>query len=90
MKVRLEADNPGYLLRPEMFVDVELPVTLEAALSVPRDAVLDSGLRKTVFVDSGRQVFEPREIETGGASAIPSRSSAASNPASASSSRARS
>jgi Cu(I)/Ag(I) efflux system membrane fusion protein len=65
MKVRLEAENPGYLLRPEMFVDVELSIELPAALSVPVDAVVDSGLRKTVFVERGQGSFEPREVETG-------------------------
>jgi Cu(I)/Ag(I) efflux system membrane fusion protein len=65
LKVRLEADNPGYILRPDMFVDVELPVTFPPAVVVPADAVLDSGLRKTVFVDRGNGVFEPREVETG-------------------------
>jgi len=65
LKVRLELDNPGYVLRPDMFVDVEFPVTLPPALSVPADAILDSGLRKTVFVDIGNGFFEPREVETG-------------------------
>ena len=65
LKVRLELDNPGYVLRPDMFVDVEFPVTLPPALTVPADAILDSGLRKTVFVDRGNGFFEPREVETG-------------------------
>jgi membrane fusion protein, copper/silver efflux system len=63
--VRLELDNPGYALRPDMFVDVEFPVTLPAALAVPADAVLDSGRKKTVFVDRGNGFFEPRQVETG-------------------------
>jgi membrane fusion protein, copper/silver efflux system len=65
LKVRLEANNPGYLLRPDMPVDVELPVMLPAMLSIPSEAVLDSGLRKTVFVEKSVGVFEPREVETG-------------------------
>jgi membrane fusion protein, copper/silver efflux system len=65
MKVRLEADNPGYVLRPDMFVDVELPVTLEPTLAVPADAVVDTGLKRTVFVDRGNGFFEPREVQTG-------------------------
>jgi membrane fusion protein, copper/silver efflux system len=65
LKVRLELDNPGFVLRPDMFVDVEFPVTLPPALTVPVDAILDSGLRKTVFVDRGNGFFEPREVETG-------------------------
>jgi membrane fusion protein, copper/silver efflux system len=65
MKVRLDAENPGYLLRPDMFVDVELPLALPEALVLPIEAVLDSGLRKTVFVVQGDGVFEPRTVETG-------------------------
>ncbi len=65
LKVRLEADNPGYLLRPDMYVDVELPVRLPSAITVAADAVLDSGLAKTVFVDKGDGVFERRAVQTG-------------------------
>jgi membrane fusion protein, copper/silver efflux system len=48
-----------------MFVDVELPVQLPAGLTVPADAIIDSGLRKTVFVNRGNGYFEPRRVETG-------------------------
>jgi len=65
LKVRLEADNPDYALKPDMFVDVELPISLPPTITVPADAVLDSGLKKTVFVDRGNGLFEPREVETG-------------------------
>jgi len=65
LKVRLEVDNPGYQLRPDMFVDVELPVTATQMLSVPAEAVIDSGLRKTVFVEKSAGIFEPREVATG-------------------------
>jgi RND family efflux transporter MFP subunit len=65
LKLRLEADNPGYALRPEMFVDVELPVTVPPGLTIPADALLDSGLRQQVFVDRGDGFFEPRSVKTG-------------------------
>ena len=65
LKVRMEMDNPGYTLRPDMFVDVEFPIQLPPAVTVPVNAVLDTGLRKTVFVDRGHGFFEPREVETG-------------------------
>ena len=65
LKVRLEAANPQRALKPGMFVDVEFPVDLPATLVVPADAIVDSGLRKTVFVDRGHGYFEPRLIETG-------------------------
>jgi Cu(I)/Ag(I) efflux system membrane fusion protein len=65
LKVRLEIDNPDYVLRPDMFVDVELLVAYSDVIAVPVDAVLDSGLKKTVYVDRGEGSFEPREVETG-------------------------
>ena len=65
LKVRLEAANPQRALKPGMFVDVEFPVDLPETLVVPADAIVDSGLRKTVFVDRGNGYFEPRLVETG-------------------------
>ena len=65
LKLRLEADNPGFALRPEMYVDVELPVARRAGLTVPQDAVLDSGREQRVYVESRGGVFEPRPVRTG-------------------------
>ncbi|HTG02224.1 MAG TPA: efflux RND transporter periplasmic adaptor subunit [Nitrospirota bacterium] len=65
LKLRLEVDNPDLVLRPDMFVDVELPVTFPRAITVPVDAVRYSGLRKTVYIDRGNGLFEPRAVETG-------------------------
>jgi len=65
LKLRLEANNPGFALRPDMFVDVELPVAMPAGLTVPLDAVLDSGREQRVFVERSNGVFEPRPVQTG-------------------------
>jgi Cu(I)/Ag(I) efflux system membrane fusion protein len=65
LKARLEAANPKWALKPGMFVDVEFPVGVPPTLVVPADAIVDSGLRKTVFVDRGDGYFEPRLVETG-------------------------
>jgi membrane fusion protein, copper/silver efflux system len=65
LKVRLEADNPGLILKPEMFVDVDFRFGMPPQITVPAEAVLDSGLRKTVFVDRGNGFLEPREVEVG-------------------------
>lgn len=65
LKVQLVVDNPHYDLRPDMFVDVEIPITLPASLHVPADAVIDSGSRTIVYVDAGNGTFEPRRVETG-------------------------
>jgi Cu(I)/Ag(I) efflux system membrane fusion protein len=65
LKLRLEADNPGFALRPDMVVDVELPAPTSAGLSVPVDAVIDSGGEQRVYVESSGGVFEPRIVQTG-------------------------
>jgi Cu(I)/Ag(I) efflux system membrane fusion protein len=65
LKLRLEVDNPDYTLKPDMFVDVELPLSLAEAIVVPAEAVLDAGLRQTVFVERGDGYFEPRTVHLG-------------------------
>ncbi|MEK7755007.1 MAG: efflux RND transporter periplasmic adaptor subunit, partial [Acidobacteriota bacterium] len=65
LKVRLEADNPVLALKPDMFVDVDFQVAMPRRLVVPAEAVLDAGLKKTVFVDLGNGYLEPRQVETG-------------------------
>ena len=64
-KVRLEFANPREELKPEMFADVVLESAPRTALTVPDDAVLDSGTRKVVFVSKGEGVLEPREVTVG-------------------------
>ncbi len=64
LKVRLVAENHEFTLRPGMTVDVEFQVSTSTAVTIPVDAVINSGTRKTVFVDHGNGFFEPREIRT--------------------------
>ena len=65
LKLRLETDNPGMLLRPDMYVDVEFRAPAPAGISVPAGAVLDSGMQKIVYLETGDGVFEPRPVELG-------------------------
>ena len=64
-KVRFSIPNPSGQLKPQMFTDVELKVNLGQKLAVPDDAVIDTGLRKIVYVDKGDGYFEPRVVTTG-------------------------
>jgi multidrug efflux pump subunit AcrA (membrane-fusion protein) len=48
-----------------MFVEVDFQFFQSARLSVPAAAVMDTGTRKTVFVDKGNGVLEPRQVQTG-------------------------
>jgi Cu(I)/Ag(I) efflux system membrane fusion protein len=65
LKLRLEVDNPGSELRPDMIVDVSMEAAIPPALTIPADAIVRTGLTGTVFVDHGNGYFEPRTIETG-------------------------
>lgn len=64
--VRVELANPGRLLKPAMFAQVEVQVGSAApALTVPDSAIIDSGKRRIVLVQRAEGRFEPREVKTG-------------------------
>jgi Cu(I)/Ag(I) efflux system membrane fusion protein/cobalt-zinc-cadmium efflux system membrane fusion protein len=66
VKARFDIDNPDFILKPEMYVNVRLesePVS--DALTIPVEAVLHSGEKQTVFVALGDGKFEPRQVKTG-------------------------
>jgi len=63
VRVRLELPNPGLRLKPEMFAEVAFNAPIGRALVIPESAVLDSGLRRIVFVDGGKGMYEPRNVE---------------------------
>jgi Cu(I)/Ag(I) efflux system membrane fusion protein len=64
-KVRLEFGNPAMRLKPGMFLNVSLEVRQPPQLVVPRDAVIDTGMRQLVLVDEGNSRFTLREIKVG-------------------------
>ena len=66
-KVRIELANPGRLLKPAMFANVELTArqVQVKTLAVPESAVLDSGTRQVVLVRRGAGLFEPRTVKLG-------------------------
>ncbi len=64
--VRVELANPGLLLKPAMFAQVELPVAAKGSVvTVPVSAVIDSGTRQIVLVQLEEGRFEPREVKLG-------------------------
>ncbi len=65
-KVRLEFENPGYFLKPGMFVSVQIASELEpSVVLVPDSAVLRSGEKNTVFVALPGGKFDPRAVVLG-------------------------
>lgn len=64
--VRLELANPGGLLKPAMYADVEFAAAGKGRmLSVPLSAVLRDGMRYKVLVELAAGRFEPREVRLG-------------------------
>lgn len=63
--VRIQVENPGTRLKPGMVVQTLFRISLGNVLTVPREAVLDSGTEKIVYVADENGVFEQRRIQTG-------------------------
>lgn len=66
-KVRVELANPGGMLKPDMYANVQLDAGGGKAgvLAVPDSAVIDSGTRQVVLVQRAEGLFEPREVRLG-------------------------
>jgi multidrug efflux pump subunit AcrA (membrane-fusion protein) len=64
-KARIEMPNPEQKLKPGMFANVELKKNLGNAIVIPDDAVIDTGVRRIVFVRVENSKFEPREVKIG-------------------------
>jgi RND family efflux transporter MFP subunit len=65
LKARLEFPNPKLELKPGMYVNVAISSPAAEALAVPESAVIDTGVRKVVFVKQGEGTFIPREVTVG-------------------------
>ncbi len=65
VRARIEVPNPEGKLKPEMFADVLFRIPLGERLMVPAEAVLDTGMRKVVFVVHSSGHFTAREVTAG-------------------------
>ena len=66
LKARVEVANPGGLLVPGMFANVNFTPSAQAeALLVPSEAVIQTGSRKVVIVAREGGKFQPVDVETG-------------------------
>ncbi|WAC06459.1 MAG: efflux RND transporter periplasmic adaptor subunit [Thermodesulfobacteriota bacterium] len=64
-KIRFTIPNPEGKLKPNMFTDVVLKISLGTKLVIPEDALIDTGVRQIVYIDKGEGYFEPREVVPG-------------------------
>jgi RND family efflux transporter MFP subunit len=65
LKIRVELANQEYKIKPDMYANVELKLDYGKKLSVPQEAVLDSGASQMVFVAGEGGYFEPRKVTLG-------------------------
>ena len=65
VKIRIEFSNSDGVLKPGMYGEVEIKTMAGKKPAIPQEAVLDSGIRKLVFVDKGQGMYEPREVKLG-------------------------
>lgn len=61
-KVRISVPNAKLRLRPEAYVDVTIRSPLGEQVTVPFDAVFDTGKQTWVFVTDGKGHFDPRLV----------------------------
>jgi Cu(I)/Ag(I) efflux system membrane fusion protein len=64
LRVRLSAANAAGALRPGLYGTAAFESSGQNVITVPRDAVVDTGLQQHVFVATGEQ-FEPRPVIVG-------------------------
>ena len=65
VRVRIELPNSALKLKPGMYGNVILRTESVERLVVPKEAVLDSGLRQLVFLDQGHGVYQPTQVTLG-------------------------
>ena len=64
--VHVHLANPGMRLLPGMFVSTSfVSRAAQTAIVIPRSAVLDTGVRKIVYLARPNGIFEAREVQVG-------------------------
>jgi Cu(I)/Ag(I) efflux system membrane fusion protein len=65
LRVRVELNNAGGKLKPQMYVRAETQIPISNSLVVPSSALLSTGKRDVVWVEVQPNTFEPREVHVG-------------------------
>ena len=58
-------ENPGLMLKPEMYANIEISASSGSRLAIPAEAVLDTGVRQIVYVEKKPGVYEMRMVKLG-------------------------
>ncbi|MCX6135201.1 MAG: efflux RND transporter periplasmic adaptor subunit [Ignavibacteriales bacterium] len=65
VRVRASLNNAGYKLKPEMFAQAVLHISLAKAIVVPASAVITTGRNSVVWVEGEANHFEARAVKLG-------------------------
>jgi cobalt-zinc-cadmium efflux system membrane fusion protein len=65
LKIRVELDNPGLRLKPDMFATIRIVRAVHAAVLVPAAAVVREGTSAFLFVQTSPGHFERRTVSLG-------------------------
>lgn len=65
VKVRLEMNNTGFKLKPDMYISANIQSGFGNQIIVPTRAVIDSGERQIVFIKTNEGKFTPKQVRLG-------------------------
>ncbi len=65
VRVRIKIDNKDFKLKPDTLVEILMEKEIGEVLTVPESAVVDTGKRTVVFVETGKGMYEPRHVKLG-------------------------
>jgi Cu(I)/Ag(I) efflux system membrane fusion protein len=63
VQVRMQFPNADLSLKPEMFTNIRMSISLGRRVLVPQDAVMDTGAEQYIFIDKGNGYVEPRKVK---------------------------
>src|SRR5260370_1517864 len=63
VQIRMEFANPNLSLKPEMFTNISMSVSVGRQLLLPQDAVVDTGSVQYVFIYKGDGYVQPRRVK---------------------------
>jgi Cu(I)/Ag(I) efflux system membrane fusion protein len=65
LRARVRVADGADRLRPEMYLEAVIHVSLGKRLAMPKEAVIDTGLRRIVYVKTEPGHYSPREVTLG-------------------------
>ena len=65
LEVRIDVNNPGDFLKPDMYVKIKINTYSGENLAVPKNAVLRTGEKNYVYVEKEKGVYVPRNVDIG-------------------------